>query len=96
MFQYYWLGKKKNIYKKIIVTKENIINNSTNIENICKITYEMKMLKSIILNDNDNRFLNYFYECILINNLDNKELLKLIFRNNNHDCFGFKIIDETN
>lgn len=75
-------------------TKENMINYSSNIENICKITYDIKMLKSILLNDNEKYFLNYFYKCILINNFDNRELLGLIYRNNNNDNFDFKIIDE--
>jgi len=71
-----------------------MINYSSNIENICKITYDIKMLKSILLNDNEKYFLNYFYKCILINNFDNRELLGLIYRNNNNDNFDFKIIDE--
>jgi len=95
MFTYYWVGARKNNFKKIFESKEKVINNSTNIENICKITYEIKMLKSILLNDKENLFLNYFYDCLLINNYDNRELIRLIYRNNCQEYFDFKIIDET-
>ena len=96
LFKDYWCGRKNNRFTKILKIKEKIISESISIENISKITFDVKLLKSLILNKElENKFEN-IYQLLLIDNHQINEIRNFVYFRNAKDFHNFDLNTKLN
>jgi len=63
-----------------------MINKASSIENICKLTFDVSLLKSFIMDENQSCFLNQIYENILMNGKEFELIRDYVFKTENRFC----------
>jgi len=86
LFFNYWCYKKDNKLKKILQNKEEIINYYLSIENLTKISFDVKYLKYLYLDKENLDLIDQFYKYSIIDH-DNIDKLKFLILGEN---FEFK------
>ena len=60
--------------------KQFIINKASSIDNICRMTFDIGMIKSFIIDENFTCFLNKIYDNILINEKEIEHIREFIYK----------------
>lgn len=83
VFIAFWCAEKDKPLKKLLNNTEKLLNNFISIENICMISYDTKIMKMLLLDEDFNNKIRTIYDSLFIENDEISHIREHIFSGSN-------------